>query len=172
VTEQAEDAAALIEHLGAAPAIVVGTDFGALVALDLLIRHGSLVSGAVLVAPAFYALLPGATDDLAAQRIALGEVVHEHGPEAAVVAYLAGAPGERIERARGAHRAFFADYGGLPTFTAGRRELARITQPVIALEGRAGTLEAAAARRLAELIPNATSAPGADLATAIRGLTP
>ena len=172
VTEQAEDAAAVIEATGAAPAVVAGADFGALICLDLLVRHARLVAGAVLLAPAFYALVPGVADDLAAQRVALGEVLHDHGPEAAVVSYLEGAPAERVERARGAHRAFFADYGGLPTFIAGRRELARITQPVVALEGPAGTIEAAAARRLAELIPNASSAPGADLATAIRGQTP
>jgi pimeloyl-ACP methyl ester carboxylesterase len=170
VAEQAEDAAAIVDGLSAAPAVVAGADFGALVCLDLLLRHGRLVAGAVLLAPAFYALLPGATDDLAAQRIALGEAVHDHGPEAAVVAYLQGAPEERIERVRAHHRAFFADYGGLPTFVAGRRELSGIAQPVVLLEGRAGTLEAAAAQRLARLLPNAELRAGDDVAAAVGSL--
>jgi pimeloyl-ACP methyl ester carboxylesterase len=96
VAEQTEDAAALIEALDAAPAIVAGVDFGALVCLDLLLRHRALVQAAVLLAPTLYELLPGAADDLAAQRVALGEVLHAEGPEAAVVAYLAGAPPKRI----------------------------------------------------------------------------
>jgi pimeloyl-ACP methyl ester carboxylesterase len=171
VTEQAEDAAALLQELGAAPAIAAGADFGALVCLDLLLRHRRLVDAAVLVAPALYALLPGTLDDLAAQRVALGEVLHDEGPEAAVVAYLAGAPSDRVERARHAHRAFFADYGGLPTFTASRRELAAIEAEVVILEGQAPeSLESSVAGRLADLLPNARREPGADVATAVRSL--
>jgi pimeloyl-ACP methyl ester carboxylesterase len=172
VPEQTEDAAALIEELDAAPAIVAGADFGALVCLDLLLRHRPLVQAAVLLAPALYELLPGAADDLAAQRVALGEVLHAQGPEAAVVAYLAGAPPERIERARPAHRAFFADYGGLATLPAGRRELAGIDAEVVMLEGAPGTLGAAVAARLADLLPNARLQAGADVAAAVRSLTP
>jgi pimeloyl-ACP methyl ester carboxylesterase len=172
VPEQTEDAAALIEHLGAAPAIVAGADFGALVCLDLLLRHRRLVAAAVLLAPTLYELLSGAADALAAQRVALVEVLHASGPEAAVVAYLAGAPPERIERARPAHRAFFADYGGLGTLPAGRRELASIDADVVLLEGVPGTLEAAVAARLADLLPHATLQAGADVAAAVRSLTP
>jgi len=172
VSEQTEDAAALIEELGAAPAIAAGADFGALVCLDLLLRHRRLVRAAVLLAPTLYELLPGAADDLAAQRVALGEVLHAQGPEAAVVAYLAGAPAERIERVRGAHRAFFADYGGLSTLPAGRRDLASIDAEVVLLEGVPGTLEGAVAARLADLLPNARLEPGADVAAAVLALTP
>src|SRR4051812_11814540 len=42
VEEQAEDAAALLRAIDAAPAVVAGDDFGALVALDLVKRHGAL----------------------------------------------------------------------------------------------------------------------------------
>ena len=80
IFEQTEDAAALIAALDAAPAIVAGADIGTLVALDLLVRHPLLVAGAVLLAPALYALLPGTLDDLAAQRVALEEALREHGP--------------------------------------------------------------------------------------------
>ena len=39
VNEQAEDLAALVGGLDAAPALLVGADFGALVVLDVLLRH-------------------------------------------------------------------------------------------------------------------------------------
>src|SRR5437763_16165993 len=43
VMEQAEDAAALLRGVGAADAVIAGQGFGALIALDLAIRHGELV---------------------------------------------------------------------------------------------------------------------------------
>ena len=48
VEEQAEDAAALLRALDAAPAVVFGDGFGALVALDLVKRHAALVRAVVL----------------------------------------------------------------------------------------------------------------------------
>src|SRR4051812_40043554 len=48
VNEQAEDLAALVRELGAAPAVAVGADFGALVVLDVLKRHAGLLRAAVL----------------------------------------------------------------------------------------------------------------------------
>ena len=56
VEEQAEDAAALLRALDAAPAVVCGFELGALVALDLLRRHAGLVAGAVLVEPPLLSL--------------------------------------------------------------------------------------------------------------------
>lgn len=49
--EQSEDAAKLIEALGAAPAAVFGTSAGAIIALDLVIRHPELLRGAILHEP-------------------------------------------------------------------------------------------------------------------------
>src|SRR3954454_17541845 len=51
VNEQAEDAATLLRALDAAPAIAVGLDLGALIVIDLLLRHTALLRGAVLVDP-------------------------------------------------------------------------------------------------------------------------
>ena len=61
VEEQAEDAAALLRAVDAAPAVVAGDGFGALVALDLAKRHGALVRALVLSNPALFALVPEAT---------------------------------------------------------------------------------------------------------------
>lgn len=50
-----EDAAALLEQLGAVPAVVVGWSLGGVVALDLAIRCPELVAGLVLVEPPLHA---------------------------------------------------------------------------------------------------------------------
>jgi pimeloyl-ACP methyl ester carboxylesterase len=51
MAEQAEDAAALLMALRVAPAAVVGQSFGALIALELLLRHPDLVRRASLLDP-------------------------------------------------------------------------------------------------------------------------
>jgi pimeloyl-ACP methyl ester carboxylesterase len=49
--EQSEDVAALIETLGIAPAAIFGNSSGAIIGLDLVIRHPELVRGAILHEP-------------------------------------------------------------------------------------------------------------------------
>ena len=88
VQEQAEDAAALLRALDAAPARLVGDGFGALIALDLLVRHSSSVTGAVLVDPPLYAFVPAATEALAATRALLEEALREGGPKEAMLTPL------------------------------------------------------------------------------------
>ncbi|WP_048584253.1 alpha/beta fold hydrolase [Streptomyces viridochromogenes] len=51
VAEQADDAAALLTVLGLAPAAVYGNSYGAILALDLLVRHLAVVRSAVLHEP-------------------------------------------------------------------------------------------------------------------------
>lgn len=51
VAQQADDAAALLEVLGLAPAGVWGTSAGAIIALDLLLRHPQVVFKAMLYEP-------------------------------------------------------------------------------------------------------------------------
>jgi pimeloyl-ACP methyl ester carboxylesterase len=46
--EQADDAAALLEALGLAPAAVFGTSLAGVIALCLVLRHSRVVSGAIL----------------------------------------------------------------------------------------------------------------------------
>jgi pimeloyl-ACP methyl ester carboxylesterase len=49
IAEQAEDAAGLLKGLGVAPAAVLGNSLGALIALELLLRHPDLVRRATLL---------------------------------------------------------------------------------------------------------------------------
>ena len=136
VAEQAEDAAALLRELDAAPALLCGRDLGALVCLDLAKRHRSLVRGAVLIDPPLFAFAPAATQALASEREALERWVREAGAAGAVERWLgqrrAGA--ERIARARDAARAFFADYAALATWPVTRGELRALAVPAEVVE--------------------------------------
>jgi esterase len=60
IAAQADDAAALIEELGLAPAIVFSTSGGGDIALELLTRRPELVRGAIVHEPALVALAGGA----------------------------------------------------------------------------------------------------------------
>src|SRR3954471_14903446 len=136
VEEQAEDAAALLRAAGGSPALVAGDGFGALVALDLLKRHRGLVRAAVLAHPPLFMMVPQATEVLAAQHERIQEAVREGGPEAGVEAWLGGrVDAAALARARAAHRAFFADYAGLASWPATRRELRAIEVPAVVLTG-------------------------------------
>jgi pimeloyl-ACP methyl ester carboxylesterase len=174
VEEQAEDAAALLTAVDAAPAVVAGDGFGALVALDLLKRHGGLVRAVVLADPALFALVPSATEVLSLQRKEIEEALRWGGPEAGVEAWLgarAGSDPGGLARARAAHAAFYADYAGLATWSATRRELRAFAVPAVVLTGPGSAPHVvAAADALAALLPGATRVVDGDLAAAVRAL--
>src|SRR5213596_2507937 len=65
VMEQTEDAAALLRGLNVAGAVVAGLGFGALIALDLALRHGALVRAVVAADPPLHAFVPDANEELA-----------------------------------------------------------------------------------------------------------
>jgi pimeloyl-ACP methyl ester carboxylesterase len=90
IEEQSEDAAVLIESLGAEPALLCGAGIGGVIALDLSLRRPELVAGSLLVEPDALALLPAATEALSEDRKALEAAVAEGGAEGAVTLYLSG----------------------------------------------------------------------------------
>src|SRR4051812_31214304 len=172
VEEQAEDAAALLRAVGAAPAIVAGDGFGALIALDLVKRHGGLVRAVLLSDPALFALVPAATEELSAQRREIEDAVRANGPAAGVETWLGGrADGQALVRARAAHRAFYADYAGLATWSVSRRELRALACPAVVLTGPWSPPHVvAAADALAALLPAAARAHDGDVVAAARAL--
>jgi pimeloyl-ACP methyl ester carboxylesterase len=172
VEEQAEDAAALLRALDPGPALVCGDGFGALIALDLAKRHRPLVAGAVLSNPPLFMFVPEATEQLAAQRAELEEALRAGGPQAAVEAWLGGrAQGETLARAKAAHRAFFADYAGLASWPASRRELRALDVPAVVVTGPWSPPHiVAAAEALAGLLPDVERATDGDLVAAVRRL--
>lgn len=164
VEEQAEDLAALLRALRAAPALLVGDGFGALVALDVAKRHPGLVASLVLVDTPLNAFVASATRALAEQRSALQDAARTGGPTAAIAAYLDGRAGaEQVGRAQAAGPAFFADYAGLSSWPVTRRELRAITIATVVLTrtGAASHVDAAA-DALAGLLPAATRVRGGD----------
>lgn len=86
--EQADDAAALVDALGLAPAAVFGTSGGGLFALELLLRHPSAVRGCVLHEAVLLALV----DDPKGARETLTELLSEPlasgGPAAAFERFI------------------------------------------------------------------------------------
>jgi hypothetical protein len=116
--------------------------------------------------------VPEATERLAEQRADLEEAVRQRGPEAGVEAWLGGrVEGEPLARARAAHRAFFADYAGLASWPATRRELRALDVPAVVLTGPWSPPHiVAAADALAELLPDVRRAADGDLAAAARSL--
>jgi pimeloyl-ACP methyl ester carboxylesterase len=172
VPEQAEDAAAAFAALGVRDAVGCGEGFGALVVLDLLLRHPGLLHAAVLVDPPLYALAPDATRALADAAAELQAAVAERGPRAGVERWLAPRlDGPARERALDAHGAFFADYAGLATLPVTRAQLRAIAVPVVLVTGPgSGLAEAEAADALAALIPGARRATDGDPVAAARSL--
>jgi pimeloyl-ACP methyl ester carboxylesterase len=173
VEEQAEDAAALVRGLGAAPAVLCGRDLGALVSLDVAKRHRDLVRGIVLVDPPLLAFSPAATEALARERDALELWLREAGPAGAVERWLGsrGADAERVARARASAPAFFADYAALATWPVTRAELRALAVPAAILESPDAPAHLhAAVEALAQLLPDAEHATTVDVAGAIHGL--
>ena len=161
VEEQAEDAALLLSE----PGVVVGHSLGALVALDLMRRRPELVTRAVVVEPPLLWLVEGGSEAVAELREAVEEGAREGGPAGAVSAFMTLLAGPRWEELLGPERAeaskahprgLLADLAGTANWTATRRELKAIAHPVRVLSGsRTPAPYGAAARALAELLPNA-----------------
>jgi len=172
ISEQAEDLAALVVGLDAAPALLAGEGIGALTVLDVLRRHPAAARGAVLVDPPLFAFVPEATQELSAQRAELEDAVRAGGPGEAVARWLGPAADfGRVGRARGNAGAFFADLGGLATLALTRAELRKIAAPVVVLTGPA-TAPAVrlAADRVVGLLAAGTRAEDGDVVAALSAL--
>jgi pimeloyl-ACP methyl ester carboxylesterase len=171
VQEQGEDAAALLLALGAAPARVVGFGFGALIALDLLVRRPELLASAVLCDAPLLAFVPEANEALAAERQHLEEALRDGGPQAAIAYWLGpGADPEAVARGQASPRGFFADYAGLATWSPSRRELRGISVPVVFVTGPdSGPHVIRAADEAAGLVPGASRRTDGDVLAALEG---
>jgi pimeloyl-ACP methyl ester carboxylesterase len=174
VAEQAEDLVALLHATGAEGAVAGAADFGALVVLDVLLRHPGALSAAVLVDVLALQLAPDAMEPLAAERRRLEEALREGGREAAVEAWLAArgvSAGDRSDRARRDAAAFFADYGGQATLPLTRRGLRGLTVPLVVLDGAEASAHVrAAGDAVAGLVPAARRGGAEDLAEAVAAL--
>jgi pimeloyl-ACP methyl ester carboxylesterase len=136
VMEQAEDAAALLRALDVADAVIAGAGFGALIALDLALRHGVLVRAVAAADPPLYAFVPEANEELAEQRRVLQDSMATGGPDAAVEAWLRDrADADALARAKASHQGFFADYAGLASWPVTRAQLRSLSIPLTVVTG-------------------------------------
>jgi pimeloyl-ACP methyl ester carboxylesterase len=168
VMEQAEDAAALMRSLDVTGAVVAGIGFGALIAMDLALRHGGLVRAVVAADPPLYAFVPEANEELAEQRRVLQDSMATGGVDAAVEAWLAGrADPAALARAQASHRGFFADYAGLASWPVTRAQLRSLTIPVTIVTGPQTPWHVMrAAEAIAALVPGAQRREDGDLPAA------
>ena len=92
--EQADDAAALLETLGLAPAAIFGTSSAGIFALEMLIRHPASVRGAILHEPALFSLFDDPGDMRQTLTALISEGMESGGPPAALERFIRFAAGE------------------------------------------------------------------------------
>jgi pimeloyl-ACP methyl ester carboxylesterase len=128
IEEQSEDAAALLEMLGAEAALLCGAGLGAVAALDLMLRRPELVRAALLVEPPLLAFVDDATEGLSDDAARIQSAVAEGGPAAALELYLRGElpsigagagrlPAEMAAVARRTPLSFFAELAAVPAWS-------------------------------------------------------
>jgi pimeloyl-ACP methyl ester carboxylesterase len=193
----AADAAALLAHLQATPAVVLSWSWGALVALELAREHPALVSALVLVEPAVH-LKKHATLAIVRTALAMQVLRRLRGDAAAAEHFLRWAHGYRTGGSAfdrfpdGVREAIRANGGAVVSeFDAGTGEAMRDEQiaavrcPVTLVQGELSRPEFhAAVARLQKLLPQGRvrTIPGAshaihfdrphDLAAAVHDATP
>jgi pimeloyl-ACP methyl ester carboxylesterase len=164
VEEQAEDTAELIRSLDAAPVVACGHGLGAMIALDLALRHPELVRGAVVIDPPLLPLASTGNEAMSRLRERITEAAREGGAAAAVRAFIEGSGPEpdrlgpeRLEAALAATAGFAADVAAVPSWEVSKRRLAAIDAPVVVLTGSGSApVLAEVSRALAEIIPGAS----------------
>lgn len=159
IERHAEDAAELLAEAAGAPALLVGSSFGAVIALEVMRRYPTLVSGALLIEP------PMAASDHAAVAPAtfleeLDALAARAGGEAAAEAFLRAVLGEAAftrmprsyrERCLKLWPQIRADSIALAAYRPRYAELALVEVPTVLLGGERSaayfrpTLEALAA---------------------------
>ncbi len=140
VEAHADDAAELITALGLAPAIVVGSDRGAEIGLDLVRRYPGLIRGAVLSEPLIGSFEEGNSQEFWATIIPA--VQDAPTPRAAVDAFFAAVSGgswERLpqgrrEAARSNHAALLSALT-MPPYALAPTDLRAIAVPVRIITG-------------------------------------
>lgn len=139
----ADDAAALITALDLAPCLLVTSSGGAAIGVEVALRYGHLLRGAVFSEPPLFCLDSEAGQDLMADVAPpLEEALATGGPRAAVDAFFSVVcPGlwSRIDDARRDRYRANADIGltdlDAPSLSATPADLASVTVPALVLAG-------------------------------------
>ncbi len=94
--EQSEDVAGLIEALGIAPAAVFGNSAGAIIGLDLVIRHPELVRGAILHEPPMTAGMSNPEEVMGAIQQVVEGGMQRGGPRGGCETFLRFVAGDEV----------------------------------------------------------------------------
>ena len=143
--EQSDDAAALIEALGIAPAAVFGNSGGAIIGFDLVIRHPDLLRGAILHDPAMFSVLSNPEEVMEPVQQVIEKGIREGGPRGGGEAFLrffAGDetfekldPGLRERMLANAELFFGLEFGAIGPYHPNEASLAAIEKPVRVMAG-------------------------------------
>lgn len=159
--EQADDAVALLEALNLSPAAVFGTSSGAIIGLDLLLRHPEAVRGAILHEPALVSVLARPEEVMGPIQQMVKEAMKRGGPHAAVEAFVRFAAGEENfenlhpelrERMLGNGETLFGiEFGTFESYRPTDEALAEVEAPVqVAIGPESAPFFGEAARWLAD----------------------
>lgn len=160
----ADDAATLIEALDLAPCLLVGSSGGAAISVDVALRYGHLLRGAVFSEPPLFCLDAHAGHAFMGELTpSLEEAMTAGGPPAAVDAFFSFVcPGlwSIIDEGRKDRYRANADIGftdmRAPSLDATAADLAAVTAPALVLAGdRSHPSLRAVAHRLAAALPDA-----------------
>lgn len=143
--EQADDAAALLEALDLAPAVVFGTSGGAVILLDLLLRHPEVLRGALVHEPPLIPVVPGGAELGAQFQTMTEQALAQGGSRGAMEFFIRAEAGdasfERLdpalrERMLGNADIFFStELESFATYVPDAAALARVGVPVFMLAG-------------------------------------
>jgi pimeloyl-ACP methyl ester carboxylesterase len=172
LSRHARDAAALLQALDAAPAIVVGWSIGGVVAIEMALEHGDLVSGMVLLEPPLHLKrrpTPGMVRAILSAKV-LGRFKSSRDGAKAFVTWALGftTGGDALAQAPDAWREAILSNSGaiLRELDAGtgehisRARLATLRKPLRWLVGEVSDRAfAAAARRAAKVVPGLAPVP-------------
>jgi pimeloyl-ACP methyl ester carboxylesterase len=160
----ADDAAAVIGALGLAPCLLVGSSGGAAIAVDVALRHGHLLRGAVFSEPPLFSLDPPAGETLMRELLPrLEDALAVGGPRAGVDAFFSFVcPGlwsaideETRDRYRNNADIGFTDLRS-PSLAVTAADLATVTVPALVIAGeRSHPPFGSIAHRLAMALPDA-----------------
>jgi pimeloyl-ACP methyl ester carboxylesterase len=174
--EQADDAAALLEALGLAPAAIFGTSSGGIFALETVIRHPAPVRGAILHEPALFSLFDDPEDLRKTLTVLITEGMESGGPATALerfIRFVAGDPNwegldpsAQASMIASADTYFGIESGAFDTYLPSEEKLDQIRAPVEVLVGDASfpAFSEAAGRLAHRLGVEVTRTPGAHFA--------
>jgi esterase len=165
VAEQADDAAALLDALGAAPALVIGRSYGGAVAVDLALRHPGHVRAMALLEGDALGLSSSALRWTAALRDRLRAVAKRDGVDAVYEALIdevagdgvwASFPAEAREVLSGNGPALLAELAYVDEPHPGAAAFATIDRPVLLLAASESPPEQREmTEAMAEVLPDA-----------------